>query len=73
VDPEEQAKYDGFMNEIEDARAAIKREEQLRAVEADAFFKNASDEARARAPSAATPSRSTPWRPSPCTCATATT
>ena len=41
---EEQATYDGFMNQIEDARAGIKRAEQLRAVEADEHFKNAVEE-----------------------------
>jgi HK97 family phage major capsid protein len=47
--PEEQATYDGFMNEIQDCRAAIKREEQLRELEADKFFNDASDEAKKRA------------------------
>jgi HK97 family phage major capsid protein len=39
--PEDQAKYNEFMDGIEACRAAIKREEQLREAEADAFFENA--------------------------------
>lgn len=44
--PEEQTKYDGFMNEIESAKAAIKRDEQLRAAEADSFFENAAKDVK---------------------------
>jgi HK97 family phage major capsid protein len=46
---DEQDAYDGLMNQIEGARAAIKREEQLRAAEADAFFENAAKDATRRA------------------------
>lgn len=38
---EEQAKFDGFTNEIEAARAQIKREEKVREYEAEQFFENA--------------------------------
>lgn len=44
--PEEQSKYDGWMNEIEDAKAAIKREEQLRALDAEKFFENAAKDVK---------------------------
>jgi HK97 family phage major capsid protein len=46
---EEQATYDGFMNEIEDAKAGIKRAEQLRALEAENFFNEAEKDAAKRA------------------------
>lgn len=45
---EEQTQYDGWMAEIQDLRAAIKREEQLRDAQADAFFNDAERETRAR-------------------------
>jgi len=46
---EEQATYDGYMADISEARAGIKRLEDLRAAEADAFFNDATEEARKRA------------------------
>jgi HK97 family phage major capsid protein len=46
---EEQDKYDGWMAEIEEAKAAIKREEQVRALEAENFFNSAEEEARRQA------------------------
>lgn len=42
---EEQATYDVWMSEIEDAKASIKRQEQLREAEADAFFNSAANDA----------------------------
>lgn len=42
---EEQTKYDAWMTDIEEAKAGIKRAEQLRAVEADEHFKNAVEDA----------------------------
>lgn len=39
--PEEQAKFDGFANEINGAKASIKNIEALREIEADKFFKAA--------------------------------
>lgn len=42
---EEQATYDGWMSEIEDAKASIRRQEQLREAEADAFFNSAANDA----------------------------
>ena len=41
---EDQSSYDGFMAGIEECKAAIKREEQLRAVEADTFFNEAAQD-----------------------------
>jgi HK97 family phage major capsid protein len=46
---EEQATYDGFINQIEEAKAGIKRLEQMRELEAENFFNDASEEARKRA------------------------
>jgi len=46
---EEQAQYDGFINQIEDAKAGIKRLEQMRELEAENFFNDASNDARKRA------------------------
>ena len=46
---EEQAKYDGFINQIEEAKAGIKRLEQMRELEAQNFFNDASEDARKRA------------------------
>jgi HK97 family phage major capsid protein len=46
---EEQDKYDGFINQIEEAKAGIKRLEQMRELEAENFFNDASEEARKRA------------------------
>ena len=43
---EEQSKYDDFMNEIEEAKAAIKRDEQIRALEAENFFNSVEADAR---------------------------
>jgi HK97 family phage major capsid protein len=46
---DEQDKYDGFINQIEEAKAGIKRLEQMRELEAENFFNEASEEARKRA------------------------
>lgn len=46
---EEQATYDGFINQIEEAKAGIKRLEQMRELEAENFFNDTSEEARKRA------------------------
>ena len=46
---EEQDTYDGFMNQIEEAKAGIKRLEQMRELEAQNFFNDASEDARKRA------------------------
>ncbi len=46
---EEQTQYDGYMAEIQEARAAIKRHEQLRDAEAEQFFNEAEAAARERA------------------------
>jgi len=43
---EEQTQYDGFMNEINEAKAGIRRAEQLRELEAEKFFENAADDVR---------------------------
>ena len=45
---EEQATYDVFIDQIEDAKAGIKRLEQMRELEAENFFNDASEEARKR-------------------------
>lgn len=42
---EEQATYDGYMNQIEEAKAGIKRAEQMRQLEAENFFENAAKDA----------------------------
>lgn len=41
--PEEQAKFDGFTNEIDLAKNQIKAEEKLRELDADKFFQNAAN------------------------------
>jgi HK97 family phage major capsid protein len=46
---DEQGQYDGFINQIEEAKAGIKRLEQMRELEAENFFNDASEEARKRA------------------------
>lgn len=43
---EEQAIYDGWMTDIDDAKSSIKRQEQLRDADADAFFNAAANDAR---------------------------
>lgn len=42
---EDQAKFDGFANEIERAKAQIKADERMREIEADKFFENVSKDA----------------------------
>lgn len=46
---DEQGQYDGFINQIEEAKAGIKRMEKMRELEAENFFNDASDDARKRA------------------------
>lgn len=43
--PEEQAKFDGFANEINAAKAAISNIEKMRELDADNFFQDASNQA----------------------------
>ena len=46
---DEQGQYDGFINQIEEAKAGIKRMEKMRELEAENFFNDASNDARQRA------------------------
>ena len=45
---DEQGQYDGFINQIEESKAGIKRVEKMRELEAENFFNEASDDARKR-------------------------
>ena len=44
--PEEQAKFDGYTNEIEAGKAAIKNVEKMRELEAEKFFENAAKDVK---------------------------
>lgn len=44
--PEEQAKFDGYANEVEAGKAAIKNIETLREMEAEKFFQNAAKDVK---------------------------
>ena len=46
---DEQGQYDGFINQIEESKAGIKRMEKMRELEAENFFNDASNDARQRA------------------------
>jgi HK97 family phage major capsid protein len=46
--PEDQAKFDGFTNEINTAKAQIKNLETMRELEADKFFENAANQPQSR-------------------------